>query len=111
MRIGVAKVSQVGKLAMNFRKYRRHLITQAEIQDEIREPAPVVLQIPAKDGLSNVTGGKRADNSSLESGWVIRQKAAYISELPNAAWIGKRRSLHEHSVNRDGRLDSVLASI
>src|SRR5207253_9545296 len=53
----------------------------------------------------------RADNSSLESVWVIRQKAAYISELPNAARIGKRRGLHEHTLDCHPKLDGVPASV
>src|SRR2546429_5814664 len=56
MRVGVSEVSQVGELAINFRRYGGHLVAQPQIQCEIREPAPVVLQIPAKDGLSNITG-------------------------------------------------------
>src|SRR2546421_4218111 len=111
MRVGVSKVSQVGELAMNFRRHRRHLIAEPQIQCKIREPAPVVLQVAAKDGLANITGGKCADNSSLESRRAIRKKTAYISELPNAAWISKRRGLHQHALNRYPKLDSVPASI
>src|SRR6267378_8602839 len=102
---------QVGELAMNFRGHCRHLITQPEIQCEIREPAPVVLQVGAKEALANITRGKRADNSALESRWIIRQKTAYISELPNPAWIGKRPGLQQHALNRHPKLDGVPAPI
>src|SRR5437016_5334472 len=111
MRVGVGKISQVGELAMNLRRQRRHLIAQPEIQCEIREPAPVVLQVPAKDGLANITGRERADNASLEPRRLIRHKTGYIGELPYAAWISKGRGLHQHSLNRHAKLDSVLASI
>src|SRR6184192_2171289 len=111
MRTGVTKVSQVGKLAMSLRGHGGHLIAQTEIQSEIRQPAPIVLQVAAKDGLANITGRKRADNSSLEPRWLIRHETWYIGELPNAAWIGKRRGLHQHALNRHPKLDSVLASI
>src|SRR6266567_5146750 len=111
MRTGVSKVSQVGKLAMSFRGHGGHLISQTEIQSEIRQPAPIVLQVGAKEGLANITGGERADNSSLEPRWLIRHETWYIGELPNAARIGKRRGLHEHALNRHPKLDSVLASI
>src|SRR5712692_8554951 len=102
---------QVSELAMNFRGHCRHLVAQPEIQCEIREPAPVVLQVGAKDALANITRGECADNSSLESRWIIRQKTGYICELPNAAWIGKCRGLQQHALNRHSKLDGVPAPI
>src|SRR5882762_123384 len=117
----IRKMAEVRGLAMNLGWYARHLVAESQIQGQVGFPPPVILQVDPKERLTKVSGREGAGNSALEPLRFILQeralnevgrrvKLAQSSELPDSAWIGERRGLQQHALNRHTEFDGVPAS-
>src|SRR4029077_15830307 len=96
VRRSVGKVPQIRELAMNFRRHGCHLVTQTQIDRQVRFPTPVILDIAAKDGLTKIARRQGTDDSSGEFGWSICQKILQIAKSPNPIWVAKSCGLKQH---------------
>ena len=110
MRRGVGKVPQVRELAMNFRRHGGHLVTQAQIQRQVRLPAPVILEIAAKEGLAKIAGREGTGDAAREFAGSICQKRLQIVEGPDSIRIAESRGLEQHALSSYAELDGMGAS-
>ncbi len=82
------QISQNRELPVGLGKHAGHFIAEAEIQSQIRFPAPVVLNISAKDVLAEIAGCERAGNSALKLARRVGQKMLQVAEEPDSVGIG-----------------------
>src|SRR5215469_7428365 len=104
------EISEIGELAVRLCNDSGHFIAESQIQSQIRFPAPVVLDISAKDTLAEVAGRQRASNSPLKFAGLVLQKRRQVVKKPDPIWIRECCHLEQHALEGPSEFHIMFAA-
>src|SRR5713226_1149026 len=88
VRRSIRELPENSQFSLNFCRYVRHFIPQAQINGDVRPPMPIVLEIRPHDRLAKAPLGDRAGYSCGQEKGMICQKVRERVEGKNTIGIG-----------------------
>src|SRR5258708_5206410 len=106
---GIRELPENGQFFVNFCRYGRHFIPQAQINGDVLPPMPIVLEICPDDRLAKAPLGDGAGYSRGQEKGLICQKVGKRVEGKNTIGIGSRQDVVPDSLHPTPEFEGVTA--
>ncbi len=105
---------------MRLRQHGVHLVTQPQIQCQVRLPPPIVLHVKTEESCTEIARCKTAGDASLKGlRFVLQESAAHERsigiklaqrpKLEDSIRIGKGSDIQAHGLDRKTKFHRMLA--